>query len=190
MYILLNKTVILDALHSSNSYVGLANNQIMDSQFTASSTYTSGALYYPPWSARLYLTAPSAMQMNHWEPSTSDSQPWIQIDLLLPYDITGIVVRGAVTTRMFVRTFTLSYLYALSLSPTTFTPVPCSYAGCAGVKVRSIIYLFNFCKPLKQFFKKLLRVIIMVRIKLRLNCRILNFFIFNLITLLFYLIIY
>ncbi len=112
----------------------------MDSQFTASSTKTdANGRYYPPWNARLYLTAPSPLQMDHWEPTDSDSQPWIQVDLLLPYCITGIVVRGAVTTRMFTKTFTLSYIDALNASSTAvafFTPVLCTFAGCGGVRVR------------------------------------------------------
>ena len=119
----------------------------MNSQFTSSSTYIDNSdRYYPPWSARLYLTAPSALQMDHWEPlgTNQDAQPWIQIDLLLPYDITGIVVRGAVTTRKFVKTFTLSYLNALNLSATSFTPVPCSHTNCAGVKVGTVLYCFAY----------------------------------------------
>ncbi len=83
----------------------------------------------------MFLTAPSANEMDHWEPSTSDTQPWIQVDLMVPHDITGIVLRGAYTTRMYVSTFTLGY----GLRPEEqlyLTNFNCTWSSCPANQVQ------------------------------------------------------
>lgn len=92
----------------------------------------------------MFLTDPSASEMDHWEPTPGDSQPWIQVDLMVPHDITGIVLRGAYTTRMYVRTFTLSYgLRADEL--TGLTNLGCIASICSSNKVQVCVGLISFC---------------------------------------------
>jgi hypothetical protein len=90
----------------------------------------------------MFLTAPSASEMDHWEPTTTDSQPWIQVDLMVPHDITGIVLRG--TSTKYVSTFTLSYgLTGEEL--TGLTNLGCISSVCSSSSVQ-------VCVRLKSFF--------------------------------------
>lgn len=122
--------------------VGLQSRRLLDSQFTASSTLATSTAYYPPWSARMFLTAPTASELNFWLPQAADINPWLQVDLQVLHDIDGIVMRGAPGTDCFVTSLTIAYATTPDdLDNITF--ISCSGTNCIGIQVEFRLTLFH-----------------------------------------------
>ena len=79
--------------------VGLADRYILDSQLTASSELNANT---PPKNGRLNYTAGSS-----WCASTSDSNPYLQIDLQTLHIICAVSTQGNSQADQWVETYTL-----------------------------------------------------------------------------------
>ena len=134
-FVLYQSLLLIASLHPILYSVGLQNRNFLDAQFTSSSArIDANGFYYPPWSARLFLAAPSTWEMDHWEPDSLDSQPWLQVDLLVLHNIRGIVIRGIPGMSSFVKSFTVGYSSTAD-GLTNLTFVSCITPNCIGVRV-------------------------------------------------------
>ncbi|XP_071754864.1 EGF-like repeat and discoidin I-like domain-containing protein 3 [Centroberyx gerrardi] len=74
--------------------LGLKSGQVLDSQLSASSVYRTlgmGLLSWGPEQARLDRKG----KVNAWTAAWNDQKQWIQVDLLDPTKITGVITQGA-----------------------------------------------------------------------------------------------
>ncbi|XP_050388408.1 lactadherin [Patella vulgata] len=90
-------------------------SQITDVQFTASTSYDFSTVANQ---ARLNNVANGRM-VGAWIPRFKDDQQWIQIDLLHPKNITGIVTQGRPGHNQWVK----SYIVRTSLDGVNFIPI-------------------------------------------------------------------
>ncbi|KAF6717873.1 Coagulation factor VIII [Oryzias melastigma] len=82
-------------------------NKIPDSNFTASSSYSSLMRSWSPSLARLHQTGGA----NAWRPKNNNPHEWLQVDLGSVKRITGVITQGArsVLTEMMVTEFSVTY---------------------------------------------------------------------------------
>ncbi|XP_055791991.1 EGF-like repeat and discoidin I-like domain-containing protein 3 isoform X2 [Salvelinus fontinalis] len=90
--------------------LGLKGGEVQDFQLTSSSVYRTlgmGLLAWTPNRARLDNQA----KVNAWTAATNDQNQWIQVDLLVPTKVTGVVTQGAKDFGrvQFVRSYKLAY---------------------------------------------------------------------------------
>ncbi|XP_029459292.1 coagulation factor V [Rhinatrema bivittatum] len=87
--------------------LGMESGSIKDEQITATSVYTSWFYTWNPFYARLNLQGSA----NAWQAKANNNQQWLQIDLLQPKRITGIITQGAwsLSTEMFVKAYAIHY---------------------------------------------------------------------------------
>uniref|UniRef100_A0A6J0SW27 Coagulation factor V n=1 Tax=Pogona vitticeps TaxID=103695 RepID=A0A6J0SW27_9SAUR len=87
--------------------LGMENGAITNAQITASSYKKTWWSSWEPSLARLNLKG----RTNAWQAKSNNNQQWLQIDLLQPKKITGIITQGAksMTTEMYVKTFAILY---------------------------------------------------------------------------------
>ncbi|XP_042313402.1 coagulation factor V [Sceloporus undulatus] len=87
--------------------LGMENGAIENAQITASSYKKTWWSSWEPSLARLNLKG----RTNAWQAKSNNNQQWLQIDLLQPKKITGIITQGArsMTTEMYVKTFSILY---------------------------------------------------------------------------------
>ncbi|KAH0625018.1 hypothetical protein JD844_033026 [Phrynosoma platyrhinos] len=87
--------------------LGMENGAIENAQITASSYKKTWWSSWEPSLARLNLKG----RTNAWQAKSNNNQQWLQIDLLQPKKITGIITQGArsITTEMYVKTFSILY---------------------------------------------------------------------------------
>lgn len=81
-------------LTGCSELLGLKSGLILDSQLSSSSVYRTlgmGMLSWGPEQARLDRQG----KVNAWTPSRNDQKQWIQVDLLSPTKITGVITQGA-----------------------------------------------------------------------------------------------
>ncbi|XP_035699293.1 uncharacterized protein LOC118431952, partial [Branchiostoma floridae] len=88
----------LDKYRTCAVPLGLGTLAISDSQISASSQKNGGV---GPEMARLNL------RKGGWRPDLADSQPWLQVDLLRPTLVTGVVTQGRTGT--WVETYKIGY---------------------------------------------------------------------------------
>ncbi|KAJ1119171.1 hypothetical protein NDU88_007357 [Pleurodeles waltl] len=88
------------------SPLGMESGTIKDEQITASSYYSSWYHSWKPPLARLN----KQQSVNAWQAKSNNNQQWLQVDLLHPKRITGIITQGAksLTTEMFLKTFAIA----------------------------------------------------------------------------------
>ncbi|XP_078514443.1 coagulation factor V [Lissotriton helveticus] len=86
--------------------LGMESGTIKDQQITASSYYSSWYNSWKPPLARLN----KQQSVNAWQAKSNNNQQWLQVDLLYPKRITGIITQGAksLTTDMFLKTFAIA----------------------------------------------------------------------------------
>jgi hypothetical protein len=90
----------------------------------------------------MFLTAPTASELNFWLPQAADINPWLQVDLQVLHDIDGIVMRGAPGTDCFVTSLTIAYATTPDdLDNITF--ISCSGTNCIGIQVEFRLTLFH-----------------------------------------------
>ncbi|KAM4734785.1 milk fat globule EGF and factor V/VIII domain containing b [Anableps anableps] len=90
--------------------VGMMSQLVSDSQITASSTFSTlgmKSLTWFPHYARLNLQG----TINAWIPATSTQSEWLQVDLLFPKSIAGIITQGAnrLGSAQFVSSFKIAH---------------------------------------------------------------------------------
>ncbi|XP_062982987.1 coagulation factor V [Elgaria multicarinata webbii] len=87
--------------------LGMESGAIKDAQITASSFKKTWWSSWEPSLARLNLKG----RTNAWQPKSSNHRQWLQINLLQPMKITGIITQGAksMNTKMYVKTFSILY---------------------------------------------------------------------------------
>ena len=84
----------------------MESRAILDGQINASSQYSVGhaAVY-----ARLHNKAVQNVHEEAWEPSTSDANPWLQIDLVTQHGVTGVATQGRYKIDHWVTKYNLQY---------------------------------------------------------------------------------
>uniref|UniRef100_A0A670II82 F5/8 type C domain-containing protein n=1 Tax=Podarcis muralis TaxID=64176 RepID=A0A670II82_PODMU len=87
--------------------LGIESAAIKNVQITASSYKKTWLGSWEPSLARLNLKG----KMNAWQAKSNNNQQWLQIDLLQPKKITGIITQGAKSmySEMYVKTFSILY---------------------------------------------------------------------------------
>ncbi|KAM4634047.1 EGF-like repeat and discoidin I-like domain-containing protein 3 [Polymixia lowei] len=90
--------------------LGLKSGQVTDSQLSTSSVYRTlgmGLLSWGPGLARLDRRG----KVNAWSAARNDQKQWIQVDLLAPTKITGVITQGAryFGRAQFVGSYKLAY---------------------------------------------------------------------------------
>ncbi|XP_034971451.2 coagulation factor V [Zootoca vivipara] len=87
--------------------LGMESVAIKNVQITASSYKKTWLGSWEPSLARLNLKG----KMNAWQAKSNNNQQWLQIDLLQPKKITGIITQGAKSmySEMYVKTFSILY---------------------------------------------------------------------------------
>ncbi|XP_067114807.1 EGF-like repeat and discoidin I-like domain-containing protein 3 [Osmerus mordax] len=90
--------------------LGLKSGLVQDFQLSSSSVYRTlgmGLLSWTPENARLDRQG----KVNAWTPSRDDQKQWLQVDLLSPTKITGVITQGAKDFGQvqFVGSFKLAY---------------------------------------------------------------------------------
>ncbi|KAM9356695.1 coagulation factor VIII [Symphorus nematophorus] len=93
-------------LNSCSLPLGLQNRLIPDSNFSASSSYSSMLRRWPPELARLHQEG----NTNAWRPKNDNPHEWLQVDLGKMRRITAVVTQGArsMFTQMMVTEFSVT----------------------------------------------------------------------------------
>nr|BAJ41225.1 egg coat matrix protein [Apostichopus japonicus] len=94
-----------------NTALGMENGNILDSQLSASSSFASspGTALYAPQNGRLN-TEQENDSGGAWIPDSGDLNPYIQIDLLAPIPISGVITQGRnLGFQQWVQTFQVAY---------------------------------------------------------------------------------
>ena len=84
----------------------MESRAILDGQIRASSQYSVGhaAVY-----ARLHNKAVQNVREEAWEPSTSDANQWLQIDLVTQHGVTRVATQGRYKPTHWVTKYNLLY---------------------------------------------------------------------------------
>ncbi|PFX30179.1 Lactadherin [Stylophora pistillata] len=98
--------VELYGCHDCNRTLGMESRAILDGQISASSQYSiyHGAIY-----ARLHNEAVQNVHNEAWEPSTTDANQWLQIDLVTQYGVTRVATQGRYQLTHWVTKYNLLY---------------------------------------------------------------------------------
>ena len=79
------------------SRLGLEDSSIPDENITASSNFEAEGGYTgvsTPSGARLNKIPPDGPPIGAWHPASTDTEPWIQVDLGSPTYVTGVLMQG------------------------------------------------------------------------------------------------
>ena len=84
----------------------MESRAILDGQISASSQYSiyHGAIY-----ATLHNEAVQNVHNEAWEPSTTDANQWLQIDLVTQYGVTRVATQGRYQLTHWVTKYNLLY---------------------------------------------------------------------------------
>ncbi|XP_017288344.1 milk fat globule EGF and factor V/VIII domain containing b isoform X2 [Kryptolebias marmoratus] len=81
-------------LNGCSEPMGMKSRLVLDRQITASSTFRTWGLEAFTWHPH-YARLDKRGKTNAWTPATNDRSEWLQVDLLSPKKITGIITQGA-----------------------------------------------------------------------------------------------
>ena len=85
----------------------MADNEILDSQITASSVFSS---VVKPSFGRLNLTK-NKNRKGGWSAGQHDTNPWLQVDFLVLTTVTKISTQGRQDLRWWTKTYKISYSF-------------------------------------------------------------------------------
>ncbi|XP_071796388.1 lactadherin-like [Asterias amurensis] len=109
--------------------LGMENKVIPDAAITASSTYENMIPTHGPQRSRLNTIGQCAA----WGPSTSDTQPWIQVDLGSVSYITALITQGRGNRNVDQWVTAYNVKYGLEVEPTKYVTdvygVPTEFVG-------------------------------------------------------------
>lgn len=95
--------------------LGLENHDIEDYQMTSSNMAVSTTDFLAPWNARLNSKNFPSTYKNGLEQGyfffKSVPGDWLQVDLLVPHEITAIALQGRPTVNNYVKTFKICYSF-------------------------------------------------------------------------------
>ena len=84
----------------------MESRAILDGQIRASSQYS---IYHAAVYARLHNKAVQNVHKEAWEPSTSDANQWLQIDLVTQHGVTRVATQGRYQLTHWVTKYNLLY---------------------------------------------------------------------------------
>ena len=89
----------------------MEDNKIADYQITASSEWSSinHPEYHGANNARLNQASQSGVTTGAWSASLDDINPWIQVDLMQPTWITGVMIQGRHGVLQWVTEYKVEY---------------------------------------------------------------------------------
>ena len=86
----------------------MEDNKIADDQITASSQWLESSKYHGPDNARLNRPAQSG-SIGAWCTGWPDLHQWIQVDLMLPTWVTGVMIQGRQDHPQWVTEYKVEY---------------------------------------------------------------------------------
>uniref|UniRef100_UPI00358F3622 EGF-like repeat and discoidin I-like domain-containing protein 3 isoform X2 n=1 Tax=Myxine glutinosa TaxID=7769 RepID=UPI00358F3622 len=90
--------------------LGMKDGHISDAQISASSTYRTFGFGFWTWEPQLGRLDQQG-RINAWSADSADTYPWLQIDLMRPHMVTGVITQGAkdLGQVQFVRSFKVAH---------------------------------------------------------------------------------
>ena len=86
----------------------MENGEIEDYQISASSETFSGNHYHGAHNSRLDRPAQLGMS-GSWSAHTNDLNQWIQVDLMIPTWVAGVMIQGRQDYSQWVKEYTVEY---------------------------------------------------------------------------------